>query len=208
MNLSCGFYCQFLFTIAYCRYDGDNLYLDLSARYISDFNPHPPMRGMTGMRASPPTIILFQSTSPYAGDDPPQVRAISTRAYFNPHPPMRGMTYRRLFRRRNQIFQSTSPYAGDDIPKSMRPCHIINFNPRPPHGGRQNTMPVTRPKPIFQSTSPARGTTRPYLRSSIILFQFQSTSPARGTTCSLLNIVNIYIISIHVPRTGDDRCPL
>ena len=114
MNLSCGFYCQFLFTIAYCRYDGDNLYLDLSARYISDFNPHPP----------------------YAGDDPPQVRAISTRAYFNPHPPMRGMTGMRASPPTIILFQSTSPYAGDDIPKNFaKNCGIRYFNPHPPYAG-------------------------------------------------------------------------
>ena len=136
MNLSCGFYCQFLFTIAYCRYDGDNLYLDLSARYISDFNPHPPMRGMTGMRASPPTIILFQSTSPYAGDDPPQVRAISTRAYFNPHPPMRGMTCRSAsMSLRLKTFQSTSPYAGDDVTSFLKISQISVFQSTSPYAG-------------------------------------------------------------------------
>ncbi len=34
-----------------------------------NFNPHPPMRGMTSKTRRKSFIELFQSTSPYAGDD-------------------------------------------------------------------------------------------------------------------------------------------
>ena len=59
---------------------------------MSDFNPHPPTRGMTDEKKIPLQAKLFQSTSPYTGDD------------YN------GFKYREA-----NIFQSTSPYTGDDL---------------------------------------------------------------------------------------------
>ena len=42
-----------------------------------------------------------------------------------------------------------------------------------------------------------------------IAYQFQSTSPVRGTTTSFTNSAISSVISIHVPREGDDReCPV
>ena len=56
----------------------------------------------------------------------------------------------------------------------------------------------------FQSTSPARGTTAGGT-FPVYATEFQSTSPARGTTRSEALLGYIGVISIHVPREGDDR---
>ena len=57
---------------------------------------------------------------------------------------------------------------------------------------------------IFQSTSPVRGTTG-RLQIRQYTDKFQSTSPVRGTTAEYLALKNGVIISIHVPREGDDE---
>ncbi len=56
------------------------------------FNPHPPMWGMTLATAGQSPEEIFQSTSPYVGDDKSQSHAFRATRYFNPHPPMWGMT--------------------------------------------------------------------------------------------------------------------
>ncbi len=57
---------------------------------------------------------------------------------------------------------------------------------------------------IFQSTSPVRGTTfKEQLR--VALAKFQSTSPVRGTTVRGFWVRGGMLISIHVPREGDDN---
>ena len=38
------------------------------------------------------------------------------------------------------------------------------------------------------------------------IWKFQSTSPVRGTTQGETNLIGIHVISIHVPREGDDSC--
>ena len=55
----------------------------------------------------------------------------------------------------------------------------------------------------FQSTSPVRGTTLP-LALPFSASIFQSTSPVRGTTRLLTCLLLFTVISIHVPREGDD----
>ncbi len=65
-----------------------------------NFNPHPPMRGMT--------------IETLVGSEDSQ--------HFNPHPPMRGMTFLRGILFDTAEFQSTSPYAGDDAQKSYVYC--------------------------------------------------------------------------------------
>ena len=52
------------------------------------------MRGMTlSARKIRNAVNLFQSTSPYAGDDDSYINTVYLNdTNFNPHPPMRGMT--------------------------------------------------------------------------------------------------------------------
>ena len=78
-------------------------------------------------------------------------------------------------------FQSTSPARGTTCYRLWRYILWSYFNPRPPRGGRPNLRKWQERQNEFQSTSPARGTTR-------------------AETGKTFN----HIISIHVPREGDD----
>ena len=80
-------------------------------------------------------------------------------------------------------FQSTSPVRGTTRTSSAAFTSKTHFNPRPPCGGRQVTEPLT-----------------------LGLLEFQSTSPVRGTTAEAAMGSDWHIISIHVPRAGDDPC--
>ena len=101
------------------------------------------------------------------------------------------------------------------------------FYPRPPRGGRPGHNFCAQVQPVisihvprvgddaiqyayqgfakeFLSTSPAWGTTR--LEQQVrAMQQFLSTSPAWGTTSTLEEYGPEKIISIHVPRVGDDQ---
>ena len=101
------------------------------------------------------------------------------------------------------------------------------FYPRPPRGGRRPVPYLPGPPywisihvsregdaaagvaggdvgAVFLSTSPARGTTR---MAAVWWWAwiFLSTSPARGTTPNHPRHYPRLLISIHVPREGDDR---
>ena len=73
------------------------------------------------------------------------------------------------------------PRKGDDGCRNGQGKAYEDFNPRPPQRGRPCAREVTGGAKIFQSTSPAKGTTwiSPLMR-------------------------RVDLISIHVPRKGDD----
>ena len=58
---------------------------------------------------------------------------------------------------------------------------------------------------LFQSTSPVRGTTARDVFFADVSELFQSTSPVRGTTRPQLPSSPLAVVSIHVPREGDDE---
>ena len=102
--------------------------------------------------------LIFQSTSPYAGDDAFFLQCLDMILYFNPRPPTRGTTpcvkhmtvlvdisiHVPLRGGRHKgyngcnttiVFQSTSPYAGDDNVHGLSLLNVFHFNPRPPTRG-------------------------------------------------------------------------
>ena len=96
------------------------------------------------------------------------------------------------------------PRVGDDkaVPTVQKPNHLF-----------QSTSPVwgttirSARKGIslrFQSTSPVWGTTNPIVQQ-LFVYKFQSTSPVWGTTTDIGYNSRREIISIHVPRVGDDK---
>ena len=123
-----------------------------------NFNPRPPTRGTTAfrgfetlhklisihvpLRGGRRFVVLcgyrpeiFQSTSPYAGDDSNQY-AQHDKAHISIHVPLRGG--RHATKKTGlaiALFQSTSPYAGDDVNGASLPRRIAYFNPRPPTRG-------------------------------------------------------------------------
>ena len=58
----------------------------------------------------------------------------------------------------------------------------------------------------FQSTLPVWGGTRPDAACSCKQFQFQSTLPVWGGTGLFVALALVFVISIHPPRVGRDRC--
>ena len=103
------------------------------------------------------------------------------------------------------IFQSTSPARGTTSRHQTYQQSTSHFNPRPPRGGRPKLRAWQERQNEFQSTSPARGTTGQYGTIWATESVFQSTSPARGTTPGTVLCGFLRIISIHVPREGDDH---
>ena len=73
------------------------------------------------------------------------------------------------------------PRMGDDSLSIRHPGRQTDFYPRPPYGGRPNAQGIL-------------------CRS----MQFLSTSPVWGTTTRVLVFQRRPVISIHVPRMGDD----
>ena len=80
-----------------------------------------------------------------------------------------------------KIFQSTSPVRGTTEYGYSMDAGKYNFNPHPPCGGRH----ILR-------------------KMSSTIRKFQSTSPVRGTTADRTGTIAVMLISIHVPRAGDD----
>ena len=102
--------------------------------------------------------------------------------YFNPRPPCGGRLEERGLEQQRVAISIHVPRAGDDpAPTAHRRAHK-DFNPRPPCGGRR-------------------------WLASVMLDdeQFQSTSPVRGTTSTNRCWCQRFLISIHVPRAGDDQ---
>ena len=171
--------------------------------------------------------MLPESTSPARGTTAKRIPRFLWRLNFNPRPPHGG-------RRKNDASITPTakisihvPRTGDDDRRKAHCPRNQYFNPRPPHGGRlfncrpcraSDVISIHVPRTgddfasssglsfslLFQSTSPARGTTG-YSMKKLTVNQFQSTSPVRGTTIGGKRIVLGINISIHVPRTGDDK---
>ena len=120
---------------------------------------HVPLRGGRQERQTIICVALvFQSTSPYAGDDRISRKTKIPLTNFNPRPPTRGTTQKQRYDfprctisihvplRGGRLisasfallppgFQSTSPYAGDDSNAVYVLSVRQNFNPRPPTRG-------------------------------------------------------------------------
>ena len=103
-----------------------------------------------------------------------------------------------------RLFLSTSPARGTTGWFAKIKEETKYFYPRPPRGGR----PAQELRIIryirFLSTSPARGTTAKASLTFLAPPEFLSTSPARGTTRPFGGNQLHVVISIHVPREGDD----
>ena len=96
------------------------------------------------------------------------------------------------------------PREGDDLMRGATPYLLILFQSTSPvRGTTMRLLRVVAPAMRFQSTSPVRGTTSIPARSRSSGL-FQSTSPVRGTTRGKKWADRMLLISIHVPREGDD----
>ena len=118
---------------------------------------------------------------PREGDDAEVTKYATKSADFYPRPPRGGRLLQLqvacgVFRISIHV-----PREGDDTMPLENWIELYNFYPRPPRGGRPAVISPFSIASRFLSTSPARGTTQPVRHS-------------RRTG----------VISIHVPREGDD----
>ena len=162
------------------------------------------MRGTTRLVCtSLPPRSLFQSTSPVRGTTTATRR--STRSFrFQSTSPVRGTTLQAKYPDFNLDISIHVPREGDDHAGAADRGEILLFQSTSPVRGTTPPPPPCGTPWAFQSTSPVRGTTSSP-RASWSMPLFQSTSPVRGTTDIPDVHVDHVIISIHVPREGDDR---
>ena len=109
---------------------------------------------------------------------------------------------------RHRHFNPRPPCGGRPCVSSCRPA-MTYFNPRPPCGGRPIQGKVKDARVLFQSTSPVWGTTpqpsRPSCRSDLISIHVPRVGDDFRSASRWALLTSI---SIHVPRVGDDLSAL
>ena len=164
---------------------------------------------------------------PRVGDDAGSIaESLCGTKDFYPRPPRGGRLGGDTAAAAKYAFLSTSPAWGTTTPWRTWAPGMRHFYPRPPRGGRPAAESAGRMYGQFLSTSPAWGTTEEYQTHDTSPAEFLSTSPAWGTTQGAAqNAADAkflstspawgttvgkwpqwldFIISIHVPRVGDD----
>ena len=145
----------------------------------------------------------FQSTSPYAGDDPAPFRHRSGRHYFNPRPPTRGTTCWTYNSKRAFSISIHVPLRGgrpDGLNEHDYDRWISIHVPL--RGGRPYNKHTDINTDIFQSTSPYAGDDGFFLLCLVVYLYFNPRPPTRGTTRATNAAINHQRISIHVPLRG------
>ena len=125
----------------------------------------------------------FQSTSPYAGDDPAPFRHRSGRHYFNPRPPTRGTTCWTYNSKRAFSISIHVPLRGgrpDGLNEHDYDRWISIHVPL--RGGRPYNKHTDINTDIFQSTSPYAGDDGFFLLCLVVYLYFNPRPPTRGTT--------------------------
>ncbi len=166
------------------------------------FNPRSPR----GERRKTPWAITstgnFNPRSP-RGERPFRITAYLSPELFQSTFPARGTTQHSCKAGTTPKISIHVPREGNDLGAYSSIRYGFHFNPRSPRGER----PVHNCRPndlvLFQSTFPARGTTHVAI-VFVGLLPFQSTFPARGTTVEIRAFNYNRVISIHVPREGND----
>ena len=156
-----------------------------AARRSGHFNPRSPHgeRHFSGVHRA--VKGAFQSTLPARG---------ATLRSAGAHPAL-------------DLFQSTLPARGATRSPSGQLTAQLFQSTLPARGATTGRAASRSPRSQFQSTLPARGATHPE-GQSILHRQFQSTLPARGATDCEVDVADVYVISIHAPRTGSDCKPV
>ncbi len=149
----------------------------------SNFYPRPPRGGRPSPVEAPATLCSISIHVPRVGDDvdedgPEVIRRISIHV----------------------------PRVGDDVGIQRRAKALHgDFYPRPPRGGRRGSAAGPAPAAPHFYPRPPRGGRPDHEYGVSGRTEFLSTSPAWGTTRSTRPIFSRIIISIHVPRVGDDH---
>ena len=197
----------------------------LTANSVSKFLSTSPVWGTTYGYARVSSRDQFLSTSPVWGTTKVRLARRGHKAFLSTSP-VWGTTPARRADCHGQGISIHVPRMGDDPRYGVSAPQTGHFYPRPPYGGRPSSVEAIRAAHEFLSTSPVWGTTQ---RAELIATarEFLSTSPVWGTTanlsgavlpdgnfyprppyggrlCSILCATGERVISIHVPRMGDD----
>ena len=175
---------------------------------------HVPLRGGRPISSvALKTCFVFQSTSPYAGDDTLKRYARSAVQNFNPRPPTRGTTPEQIVWYSIKDISIHVPLRGGrrlaarlSVPRRKISIHV------PLRGGR--LAPSPRPSSVerFQSTSPLRGgrlmSDEPHGLSDL----FQSTSPYAGDDPLIAGVVGCHCkfqstSPYHTPSISSQESP-
>ena len=161
---------------------GRRIQLNLHHRSPPHFYPRPPCGGRPSLRPAAGGSLCISIHVPRVGDDASECSlCFSPKAFLSTSPVWGTTTDCAAARQSSAVFLSTSPVWGTTA-RVLRVCVF-----------RQ-----------FLSTSPVWGTTSAVVARSIRSKLFLSTSPVWGTTISNAVSPVAIIISIHVPRVGDD----
>ena len=179
----------------------------ISSRPRSHFYPRPPRGGRQQAFMAAIQSPVFLSTSPAWGTTPQQENGAAATQDFYPRPPRggrQGIDNSRAFA--NVNFYPRPPRGGRPHPLAHR-APGSNFYPRPPRGGRPTAHITTKTIYAFLSTSPAWGTTIIFVWGGRGTGNFYPRPPRGGRHYTLYCPPFGEIISIHVPRVGDDLAP-
>ena len=193
------------------------------------FYPRPPYGGRPATGHTLKCLARFLSTSPVWGTTQCVASACETIVAFLSTSPVWGTTHPHNHHLTTWKISIHVPRMGDDTTTATIQTTPKNFYPRPPYGGRQiliNCFTITRG---FLSTSPVWGTTggknpwhcwslyfyprppyggRPsnHVKCLCTIFYFYPRPPYGGRPpgASIVHCPLSIVISIHVPRMGDD----
>src|SRR5699024_6819833 len=107
-------------------------------------------------------------------------------------------------RRRMQNFYPRPPRGGRRFPAAVMSVGKFYFYPRPPRGGRRLPSWWQISVQCYFYPRPPRGGRPTRGHRAAFSLPFLSTSPAWGTTVLSCTSCPVLVISIHVPRVGDD----
>ena len=93
---------------------------------------------------------------------------------------------------------------GDDATSEKTKTALRYFNPRPPHGGRPSRARHSRQSDDFNPRPPHGGRRQTRCASRPARADFNPRPPHGGRRGHEVLATNADVISIHVPRTGDD----
>ena len=93
---------------------------------------------------------------------------------------------------------------GDDATSEKTKTALRYFNPRPPHGGRPSRARHSRQSDDFNPRPPHGGRRQTRCASRPARADFNPRTPHGGRRGHEVLATNADVISIHVPRTGDD----
>ncbi len=150
-------------------------------------------------------IINISIHVPRVGNDITTSQSAHNRFYFNPRSPCGERLSADKIKYLNQKISIHVPRVGNDKPQKPT-ISLTQFQSTFPVWGTTTTsITLVKALNLFQSTFPVWGTTVLLSMMRSLVIRFQSTFPVWGTTRDIKLNGGVRLISIHVPRVGNDQ---